>query len=195
MKTQAQTQMDKDLRNQLNRKLRVWVSDAFDLYEMAELPPATCVASIICEMSQLLAEILKDTSRMTPQKFGALMEKTFATMLEVEEKAIIVQLLHPDVGPDVFGEVPEFLDPTDPRPAREQFNERYAHGGGWRPMKGWRLSKDNVLQYSYGDSGGEEPPLRPLAQTKLRKELIVLYEHSWVAIIQEDRTFEVSRMD
>jgi hypothetical protein len=30
---------------------------------------------------------------------------------------------------------------------------------------------------------------------ELRDELILIYEHSWVAIIQPDRTFETCRMD
>jgi len=40
-----------------------------------------------------------------------------------------------------------------------------------------------------------DPPFKPLAQAKLRDELIVLYEADFVAVIQPDRSFEVARMD
>jgi hypothetical protein len=88
-----------------------------------------------------------------------------------------------------LGFLPAMLSERNPAPAREQLHHGYAHGGGWHPFRGHKLLPDNRLTYP-GD-----PPLRPLAQTKLRDELIVLYEHAWVAIIQPDRTFEVCRMD
>jgi len=40
-----------------------------------------------------------------------------------------------------------------------------------------------------------DPILAPLAQAKLRDELIVFYRHALVAIIQPDGSFEVSRVD
>src|SRR3982751_2684992 len=43
-------------------------------------------------------------------------------------------LKHPKMTPEGLGAIPYFLDEDDPRPAREQFHERYNHGGGWRPM-------------------------------------------------------------
>ncbi len=98
------------------------------------------------------------------------------------------RLLNPRVTPEHLGLIPHFLDEDDPRPAKEQFNERYVFGG-WQPFEGFTLRKDNSLMYP-GD-----PPTRPLAQTKLRDELVVFYDHQWVAIIQPDRSFEVCRMD
>lgn len=56
-------------------------------------------------------------------------------------------------------------------------------------FKGFTLADDNSLVYP-GD-----PPVQPLAQAKLRHELVVFYPHSWVAVIQPDRSFEVCRMD
>jgi hypothetical protein len=81
------------------------------------------------------------------------------------------------------------LDENDPRPAKDQFNERYAHGGGWHPMGGFKLNQDNSLKYP-GD-----PPLKPVARLQFRNELIMFYDHAWVAIIHKDRYFEVCRMD
>lgn len=98
-------------------------------------------------------------------------------------------LLHPKMTPEHLGLLPGMLDANDPRPAREQLDSNYQHGGGWHPMKGHVLGPDNSLTYP-GD-----PPLPPLAFTRLRDELIVYYDYSFVAIIQPDRTFEVCRMD
>lgn len=89
-----------------------------------------------------------------------------------------------------LGYLPQWLDADDERPAAEQIHEHYAHGGGWRPSKSpVTLGKKYELEHP-GD-----PPLFPRAGTKLRDEMILFYDHSWVAIIKPDRTFEVSRVD
>jgi hypothetical protein len=102
---------------------------------------------------------------------------------------MVWQFLRPEMTPEHLGLLPGWLDESDPRPAKDQFNARYQHGGGWRPMKGFKLNADNSLSYP-GD-----PPLIPLAQLQFRNELIVFYEHAWVAIIHKDRYFEACRMD
>jgi hypothetical protein len=90
---------------------------------------------------------------------------------------------------DLMGAIPTFLSVADPRPAAEQFNERYAHGGGWRPFSGWMLDENNVLQYP-GD-----PPYKPVAWAHLGNEQITIYQHAWVCIKQADGSYEVCRMD
>jgi hypothetical protein len=102
---------------------------------------------------------------------------------------IPVKILRPGVTEGHVGMIPCWLDEADPRPAAEQLDARYGHGGGWRPFKGFRLLDDDSLRYP-GD-----PPLRPIAELRLREELVLIYPHAWVAIIQSDRTFEVCRMD
>ena len=89
-----------------------------------------------------------------------------------------------------LGFIPDFLSDRDERPAREQINERYAHGGGWRPLPGWTFdAKTMILQYP-GD-----PPLRPLAFTTLHGEVIIFYPHAQVLILTSDGKYEVARMD
>jgi hypothetical protein len=194
MKKRANHQLHDDLQNQLKNKLKIWAKDAFALYEMADLHPTDCVTAMIAEMTYATIIMLRGTTKITPEEFGAIMTLTFASFQASEnEDEIELELLHPKVRPEVFGIIPEFLDLTDPRPAREQFNEHYAHGGGWRPMKGWKLMDDNSIWYPSEEDS--DPPCVPLAQVKFRKELIVLYEHAWVAVIQPDRSFEVCRMD
>jgi hypothetical protein len=102
---------------------------------------------------------------------------------------IAFHILHPR-GTDFLGFIPQFLSPADPRPAAEQLDANYQHGGGWRPMTGWTFDPlTNRLSYP-GD-----PPLTPAAVGYLRDEVILVYPHAWVLILQKDGSFEVSRMD
>lgn len=102
---------------------------------------------------------------------------------------MIWTLLQRHVTPEDLGLLPGMLDAEDPRPAREQFDAHYQHGGGWRPMLGHKLIEDYLLKYP-GD-----PPLEPIAISQLRDETIVLYPYAFVAIVQSDHSFEVARMD
>ena len=90
---------------------------------------------------------------------------------------------------DVLGLVPYWLDESDPRSAEEQLNAHYAHGGGWSPLEGWKLSASNSISYP-GDS-----VLQPWAIATFREDTICAYESAWFAIIHPDRTFSVARMD
>ena len=98
--------------------------------------------------------------------------------------------LDPRVTSEHLGLIPMFLSQDNPLPAREQFNNNYAHGGGWKPMAGWTLNSDLTLQY-----GDADPPLSPLAKVNFKDELILVYPGAWVLIMQRDDSFEVSRMD
>jgi hypothetical protein len=93
--------------------------------------------------------------------------------------------------PDELGLIPSFIYQSDPRPAREQFNERYAHGGGWNPIEGFKQAAGggSTLRYP-GD-----PPLSPIAAFTLRDEMIVVYRFSIVAIFDRQGRFEVARLD
>lgn len=94
-----------------------------------------------------------------------------------------------------LGYIPDMLWPSDPRPASEQINERYSYGGGWMPMKGWKMLPDGNLQYGDPSKEDADPPTILLAEGKLRDETIRFYTSAWVAIVQPDGSFEVSRMD
>ena len=96
--------------------------------------------------------------------------------------------MHPDVTLEHLGLLPGMLDASDPRPAREQFDANYQHGGGWRPQSGFVMA-ESTLTYP-GD-----PPFKLRAWTRMRDELIGLYDYAFVAIVQKDGTFEVCRMD
>jgi hypothetical protein len=98
------------------------------------------------------------------------------------------KMLHPRMTIEHLGYIPGWLSEDNPKSAREQIDAGYVFGG-FQPFEGFRLEADNSLSYP-GD-----PPTQPLAQARLREELIVFYPHSWVAIIQPDRSFTVARID
>lgn len=91
---------------------------------------------------------------------------------------------------DALGFLPEMLNTDDPRPAAQQLDSAYQHGGGWRPFKGFSLNLSDMSITYPGD-----PAYKPIAETYLRDERILLYPHAWVLILQKDESFEVCRMD
>ena len=98
--------------------------------------------------------------------------------------------LDPRANLDQLGFIPNFLEENDPRPAAVQINDRYGFGGGWQPMPRFEMNiKTGVLRYP-GD-----PALYPLFISKLRDEVIRVYPHAWVSILQPDGSYEVARMD
>lgn len=101
---------------------------------------------------------------------------------------------HPRVTAEHLGLIPSFLNEADPRPAREQLHEAYAHGGGWHPFYGFELQKEGAVE-TWWLKYPEDPPVRMLAYTTLREETICLFQFAWVAIVQKDGSFEIARMD
>ena len=101
---------------------------------------------------------------------------------------MIWRLFHPDAAA-ALGFVPSFFSEADPRSAAEQLNANYAQGGGCEPIPGVRIMPSGRLHYP-GD-----PPIRALAETKLRDEIIRFYEFELLAIIQPDGSFLVTRCD
>jgi hypothetical protein len=102
---------------------------------------------------------------------------------------MIWTFMHPHMTPEILGYIPLMISEHDPRPAREQFDANYQHGGGWQPFSGFTMLPNGNLSYP-GD-----PPTILIAKTQLREETINFYHHSWVAIIQPDGSFEIARMD
>lgn len=89
-------------------------------------------------------------------------------------------------NPEILGQLPDIFRESDPRTAIEQVNDRYP--GGWNTVNGFE-ERDGKLYYP-GD-----PPLRPLAAWVLHnEEMIVLYEHDFVAVCQYNGQFEVARL-
>lgn len=96
------------------------------------------------------------------------------------------------VTPYHLGLIPTFLNEHDPRPAVEQIDSNYAHGGGWHDFDGFHFDKENLTLTYPGD-----PVMRPLAAAKLHgNEYIVIYPSAWVVVLNEkDGTHRVCRVD
>jgi hypothetical protein len=91
---------------------------------------------------------------------------------------------------DMLGLLPDMISEDDPRPAKEQFDSNYQHGGGWVAMPRFSFDPSSKAIRYPGD-----PPMRHIAHTHLRDEWILIYPHAWVCIVQPDGSFEVARMD
>ena len=93
---------------------------------------------------------------------------------------------------DLLGFLPDILRPEDPLPAKEQIAARYSHGGGWRPFGKGEWTLDRFLLKFPGD-----PEMAPIAGLSLPQsmEIVLLYPHQMVSVIDFDRSFDVVRLD
>ena len=125
---------------------------------------------------KLLDAVSKELSTFAKQMAEAACPQTVALFRHDAERLI--------------GPLPSFLDPKDPRPAREQFDANYRFGG-WQPIKGFTCDwkNDGTIHYP-GD-----PPLKPIAGMRLRKEAVMFYDYALVAVVQPDGTYEIARLD
>jgi len=100
------------------------------------------------------------------------------------------KLLHPRMTEEALGFIPEMLSELNPCSAKEQLDNGYRHGGGWNPFKRFKFDPATKSLKYPGD-----PAMKPLAVARLRDEEIYFYESAWVAIVQTNGDYEVSRMD
>ena len=98
------------------------------------------------------------------------------------------ELLHPRATQKSLGLIPFFFSEENPLSASQQVDENYSYGG-WNPVKGFKMHEGSALKFP-GD-----PLMRPIARAKFRDETIYIYQYAWVAIVQPDGQFEVSRID
>lgn len=98
-------------------------------------------------------------------------------------------ILDPRATLDELGIIPMFLSPGDRRPAIEQIDAHYGHGGGWRHVERFEMGESYSLCYP-----GDEP-LQPLFAGRLRDERIFVYHYGFVAVVQPDGSFEAARID
>lgn len=88
-----------------------------------------------------------------------------------------------------LGNLINFLSEDDPRPAKEQIDDRYKAGGGWKSIEGFTIDKSGALHYP-GD-----PVMYPICCATLRFEVILTYEADVVAIFRPDGSLDVARID
>lgn len=89
------------------------------------------------------------------------------------------------------GMIPTFLNILDSRKAVDQINEHYAHGGGWRPLSGYKMDFKTFSLTFAGDARK-----LPIAIIPLNDELVLIYEHGYVAIVHAvTKAVDVARLD
>ena len=94
-----------------------------------------------------------------------------------------IWLLRPGVRG--FGDLPTLLDDTDKRGGAEQFGER------------WRADRRDALAATKGQHStvtGRAFELLGAIRLRAANELVMIFEDGLVAIVQSDRSFEVSRI-
>jgi hypothetical protein len=95
---------------------------------------------------------------------------------------------------EILGYLPDIVLPGDPRPVREQLDDRYSHGGGYREFgRGqWEWSQTSLRLKFPGD-----PAMKPLAALTLPAscEIVFFYPHQMLLIVQRDSSFTVTRVD
>ena len=92
-----------------------------------------------------------------------------------------------------IGIIPMFFDSQDPRPAREQLHTAYQHGGGVQPIQGFTYVEGDLGMARLEFAG--DPPMQELSRATLHEELIIVFEGAWLAIVQPDKTYIVTRVD
>ena len=97
-------------------------------------------------------------------------------------------------NPHYAGFLPQFFSEEDPRSAAEQLHASYAHGGGYHPFGGFKLYDVDSEGKAYLIYPGD-PPMREFSRAKLRDETLILFEYGWLAIVQKDGRFTVTRVD
>ena len=90
-----------------------------------------------------------------------------------------------------LGFIPTFISANSEDGIAKQIDNNYQHGGGWRHYDGFKMGSQHELISQYP----EDPPLFPLAIGTLRGEKLYFYDYAWCAVVQEDGTFEVARID
>jgi hypothetical protein len=93
--------------------------------------------------------------------------------------------------PSWLGFLPDILLAEDKRPVKAQLEDRYAHGGGFRPIAGMKLNRMTMIMHFPGD-----PPYVPAAWTQIGEEKVYYYPLcSLLLILQPDHSWEVTRVD
>lgn len=93
--------------------------------------------------------------------------------------------------PTGLGYLTDFLLESDPRPIRDQLNERYAHGGGYSPIEGIAFDPSTGALTFPGD-----PTLFPSAMAQFNSETVIFYQScELLVIIQPDGSHEVTRVN
>jgi hypothetical protein len=95
---------------------------------------------------------------------------------------------------DSLGHIPSFLHIDDERPAKEQIDANYQHGGGWREANTdghWKLIPERKQLQGHPD----DEPYNLIASCWVGDDQVHLYDSAWCAIVHADGSMSVARLD
>ena len=89
---------------------------------------------------------------------------------------------------DMWGLIPSFLNEASDAPTIKQLDA--GQPGGWRKFDGFTFdAKHEILSYP-GD-----PPMKAMSKILFNNDIIMLFPHAWVLVLNADNRWEVARMD
>lgn len=94
---------------------------------------------------------------------------------------------------DHLGFIPSFITAGDSRPLREQINEAYAHGGGWKSFTGFTLNAAEKPLRAFLTYPGD-PAMREVGRCTIRDETCIVFDNAWV-VVTGPWGWEVARID
>lgn len=90
--------------------------------------------------------------------------------------------------PEMWGFIPSFLNKDSPATTIQQLNA--GQPGGWHKFEGFKFDKDRKILTYPGD-----PPMKAISTMHFKDDIVLLFPHSWVLVLQPDGKFEVARCD
>lgn len=115
--------------------------------------------------------------------------------MAIQIQGLSTWALAPGHNEHAVGFLPSIFNDEDERSAPEQLNANYGHGGGCSPFNGFTLEKADVQGEAFLIYP-EDPPMREVARCVLSDaETLILFDSSWLAIVNADGTNIVTRVD
>ena len=105
-------------------------------------------------------------------------------------------------NPGIAGLLPAIFLQSDPRPAAEQLNDRYAHGGGFMPTPdgaAWTYLSGEPAALTWRDLDDqdyvEDFAEVSRAQLPLTGETLILFDAAMLVIAKQDGSYQLTRVD
>ena len=89
---------------------------------------------------------------------------------------------------DDWGFIPSFLSENNPKTAIQQLND--GQPGGQNKFEGFKFDPERKLLTYPGD-----PPMKVMSELHFKNDIIMLFPHAWILVLQPDGKWEVARCD
>lgn len=98
------------------------------------------------------------------------------------------QGVKPEALVKACGVLLEWVDDSDRRPAREQYDHHYNYGP-LHESTGGSITEEGIFMYP------QDPPQYPMVKGRMRHETIYIYQHAFVAIVNDNGNIFRTRID